>query len=159
MKFDNFCYWLQGHFEIRDHFSQNSLNVLVKEKNPEHLFLTALQVKCIRDHIKLHLECSLRNDISPEPFICWLDGILTHHSELSDEIQRDVVVEIRDRLNNLFIHKIDPQLPGDKDSLQDIHDGKVSDGKGKKKQLFKRPEGRGKALERRARDRDRRLMC
>jgi hypothetical protein len=153
MKFDQFAYWLQGYFELGDHFDAESLEASKTKKATP--FLTITQVQCVKSHIQLHFECVLRENEQPEPFICWLEGSLNYYDKLPVPEQANVVREIRERLNNLFIHKIDPQMPGDKDSLQDIHDGKGSKEKPPKRQ------GRGKALERRGggSGRDRRLMC
>jgi len=155
MKFDQFAFWLQGFFEITDHFSEKTL---AQAKTRKDQFITAHQVECIKNHIQLHFECCLREDTRPNQFICWLDGSLTYFDYLPQPQQEALVLEIRKRLNSLFEHVIDPQMPGDKKSLQDIHDGK-----GGKKPAPKKVTGRGKALEFRPgsrRDgRDRRLTC
>jgi hypothetical protein len=121
MKFDQFAYWLQGHFELQDHFSDETL---ANSKENKNQFLTGMQVDCIKNHIQLHFECVKREKADPDPFICWLDGSLTYFENLPTTQQETLVVEVKTRLNNLFIHKIDPKMPGDKKSLQDIHDGK-----------------------------------
>ncbi len=160
MKFDQFAYFLQGYFEITGSVESRQecpdCNTQFSTVTPSSL--TASQVACIKNHIKLHLECALREEIQPEPFICWLDGSLLYFDKLPQEDQENLVLEIKERLNNLFIHKIDPKMPGDKESLQDIHDGKGSVKKSDEEKV--KSVGRGKALERRpGNGRDRRLMC
>jgi len=109
MKFDQFAYWLQGYFEITEGEAS----------------LTTSQVSKIKNHILLHMECSHREKIDPNTFICWLNGAITFYEDLPKEKQEELVKEINQKLNNLFIHKIDPKMPGDKDSLQNIHDGGI----------------------------------
>jgi hypothetical protein len=176
MKFDQFAYWLKGYFELVENVENleecPDCSTQFPTTTPSRL--TASQVACIKNHIQLHLECALREEVQPEPFICWLDGSLLYFDKLPQSNQESLVLEVKARLNNLFIHKIDTALPGDKKSLQDIHDGKgekkirpkkpigrdIHDGKGEKKIRPKKPIGRGKALERRPGEgRDRRLMC
>lgn len=157
MRFDHLAYWLQGHYEFQKHYSKETLAETGKPKN----VLTSTQVACIKNHIQLHYECCLREDIDPDQFVCWLEGALGFYDALPYETKEELVVELQERLDKLFVHKIDPQLPGDKDSLQDIHDGK-KDGKGEDKLSFGKFTGRGKALEKGPHGRDgrgRRLMC
>jgi hypothetical protein len=118
MRRDQICYWLQGHFEIGDHFGKESLADPTKNQ-----FLTDTQVVCIRNHVQLHFECARREKEEPGPFISWLDGALTYFEHLPQPQQEQLVLEIRKRLNAIFIHVIDPAMPGDKASLQAIHDG------------------------------------
>lgn len=159
MKFDQFAFWLQGHFELQDHFDSSSLAEAEHRKNQ---FLTTTQVGCIKNHIKLYFECCSRENLEPKPFICWLDGSLAYFEKLPSPQQEELILELRKRLNNLFIHAIDSTLPGDKESLQDIHDGVDVDvgnntGKGEKKE---QPIRRGKSLDGRpGGGRGRRLMC
>jgi hypothetical protein len=75
-------------------------------------------VTCINNHLNLSLESV------PEggPFIFWLQGALAGH-EFLDERQTSIV---RERLNGVFIHVIDPSYSDDPEvqqKLQDIHDG------------------------------------
>lgn len=114
MKFDQFAYWLQGHFEL------GALTAGVYSR-----ILTTAQARSIKAHIQLYLECASREEENLEPFICWLDGILTYYDKLPEFEQESLVVELQKRLNNLFEHKIDPHMPGDKNFLQDIHDGET----------------------------------
>lgn len=123
MKRENFCYWLQGHFELQDHFNEES-----RADPAKNQFLTPGQVKCVKSHVQLHLECSQRNNEEPGPFISWLDGALIHFEHLPSEKQEALVLEMRKRLNSIFVHVIDPAMPGDKPSLQAIHDGKIKAG-------------------------------
>lgn len=55
-------------------------------------------------------------------FCYWLQGAL----ELglgSDGLTTDQVSMIQNHLNLVFVHEIDPSIPGDPQVLQDVHDG------------------------------------
>jgi len=65
--------------------------------------------------------------------------------------------ELEDRDEDQFLTATHPQMPGDKESLQDIHDGK-----GTNKLDTRKSKGRGKTLEFYSGRRDgwdRRIMC
>ena len=55
-------------------------------------------------------------------FCYWLQG----HFEISDtkELTEEQVTIIKNHLNLVFKHEIDPMYNGDPKELQDIHDGK-----------------------------------
>jgi hypothetical protein len=55
-------------------------------------------------------------------FCYWLQGAF----EVNDPslgLNPDQVAIIRNHLNLVFIHEIDPSIPGDPQILQDVHDG------------------------------------
>lgn len=119
MKQDQFCFWLQGYFE---------LGGIVKTKP----HLTLEQANVVRRHLELVKKCNLTKGgikAVQKPltgFCSWLDGTL----ELAMKQQEgqshisDIALElIREKLNDEFAHVIDPQMPGDKEELQATHDG------------------------------------
>jgi len=56
-------------------------------------------------------------------FAFWLQGFfeLSGHTRLD----ADQVKMVRNHLNLVFIHDIDPTVPGDPTKLQAVHDGKI----------------------------------
>ena len=91
MKDKQFCYWLQGLFELGE---------------PNEL--TANQV----DSIKKHLQLVIQNteDKIEIPFIFWLEGYLEFYSDSRglDSKRMNVIIE---RLQRVFKHIIDPSAP------------------------------------------------
>ena len=111
MKTIEFCYWLQGYFELRDNGSA----------------LTHKQLECIAKHIKLVQEVEGKLAGSIVHWISGLiDGINTSESlpeELQSEILANTTELIRARLHEVFQHDIDNTY-GDKailDKLNKIH--------------------------------------
>lgn len=101
MRTIEFCYWLQGPFEWAG----------VTE-------LTEKQVTCIKQHLDLTFVTN------PEggPFVHWLRGALDGRTTL-DERQTTI---LREKLNQVFIHVIDPSYTDDPEKqqeMQDAHDG------------------------------------
>ena len=96
----NFCYWIQGYFEIT-----NPKEIGVKE------------TETIYNHLKLTLRC----DDEPEKFVVWLNG----YYELAKpkSIDRKTTQLIKDRLNSIFQHEIDPLMGGPEiqEELNKIH--------------------------------------
>lgn len=99
-----FCYWLQGYFELRN--------------NSEHL--TDNQIECIKKHIKLVETVEKRL----EGFPAWLMGVLDSY-ELLDSGDATATKKfnemIRERLNSVFKHEVDGKYGNQE--LQDILDG------------------------------------
>jgi hypothetical protein len=54
-------------------------------------------------------------------FVHWLSGFIDGKDEMNEEQCK----KIRDKLNGVFYHEIDPTHPDPDGKLQDIHDGKV----------------------------------
>lgn len=102
MKHAEFAYWLQGAFEILE---------------PE--YLTAKQAGIIIAHLNLvrKIEGS-NNDFEME-----LRGMLEAAIMAMNEVTTPVLDAIKEKLNGLFRHEIDPSYEGDPQELQAIHDG------------------------------------
>jgi hypothetical protein len=91
-----FCYWLQGFFELR----------------AENDALTATQVECIRRHTDLVKE-SLGK---PGPAVLAIRALLPY-AERSDDITRAV----QSILSDVFEHVIDPQAGEASPHLSHVH--------------------------------------
>jgi len=124
LKQTEFCYWLQGYFELGAIAGGASL------------LLTLEQAACVRNHLELVKACNVGGATyakgktpAMKPitgFCAWLDGTLELALKISDGQQHisDISLElIKTRLNDEFLHVIDPQQPGDKEVLQATHDG------------------------------------
>lgn len=111
----DFCYWLQGYFEISE-------ALLVAPAVG-----TAKFVACLRSHLALVAEV---DPVHTNAFVAWLtlriDGI--------DVLEAKSIAQIRAMLNAQFKHDIDPSYGGDAKKLKAIHDGKPK-GKGKPMKL------------------------
>jgi len=104
-----FCYWLQGYFELRE--------------GNEHL--TDSQIECIKKHIKLveTVEKKL------EGFPAWLMGMLDAYEKLqevggmTEEGRQEMNQMVRDRLNSVFKHEVDGKYGGKElqEVLDEIH--------------------------------------
>lgn len=57
--------------------------------------------------------------LSAKDFALWLDGFL----DSKDELTPVFVERVREKLNAVFIHEIDPSMPDPNGQLQRIHDG------------------------------------
>jgi hypothetical protein len=97
-----FCYWLQGLFELGE---------------PKEL--TVKQMKAIQAHINLARQV----DGSLNEFTGWLEGVLEIWQHLKTDLPSEVVVKIKDRLSSKFQHDIDPSYPGDQADLNETHSG------------------------------------
>jgi len=96
-----FCYWLQGFFELS-----------------RATGLDNQQVVAIKNH--LNLVRKVEQKLSEFP--SWLEGFLDAAGEgLLGTGQ--AVEQIRTKLNAIFKHEIDPSYPGDQAELNDIHSG------------------------------------
>ncbi len=124
-----FCYWLQGYFELR------------ADDNP----LTLEQVKCIRRHITLTktvvnsmasalkkqelkhvLEKNGANLTTTNSFVAWLEGVLSMYEPHIDPKSDQAVYAtemIKEKLNECFAHEIDKKYDADPKETSDIHDG------------------------------------
>lgn len=95
-----FCYWLQGHFELQIEIEK----------------LNSKQLEIIQRHLDLVFECSkmTKQDKSTDAygFCNWLQGFL-ESKELSEYTKGDASL-IQDKLNNIFQHEIDLTYTKDK---------------------------------------------
>lgn len=109
-----FCYWLQGHFELRE-----DSNALTKD-----------QCECIQKHINLVKEVEGDNT---GPFITWLEGTLSvidttefvEDKEVVGVILASTTELVRGKLNECFEHVIDKKYSDDPKvqvNLNNIHD-------------------------------------
>jgi hypothetical protein len=95
----NFCYWLQGAFELSDNFDPSSK--LVKQ--------------VIQSHLKMVFANKGEDDKSAPPyhFCCFLRGVIESEGKTDG---------VKTKLQSVFQH-IDQQYPNAQDLL-DIHKGK-----------------------------------
>lgn len=119
MKQDEFAYWLQGYFELREN------------DNP----LTLAQGICIRNHLELVKTSNITPIFGKKTataamkpitgFCAWLDGALemAGHSAVDGLLSTISLNLIKNKLAAEFVHVIDPKSPGDKEVLQAVHDG------------------------------------
>ena len=91
MKNIEFCYWLQGYFEITDQVD-----------TVEELRLS--QIECIENHLKL-----VEKHESLGSFTSWLQGFLEYHllSQGRVAMNDEGVDKIRAKLAHCFKHVID----------------------------------------------------
>jgi len=94
-----FCYWLQGFFELS---KSNSLDTN--------------QVVSIRNHLDL----TRKVDKKLNEFPSWLEGFL---DSCYEGLTLEATEKVRAKLNAAFKHEIDPTYPGDQAELNDIHSG------------------------------------
>ncbi len=99
----DFCYWLQGAFEIADCKS-----------------MTAEQVAMLKAHLALVERLDPAHDNTFVAFLSVrLNGVQALSTKDTEAIRRFLAAQ--------FKHEIDPSYAGDKATLQKIHDG--GDGK------------------------------
>ena len=95
-----FCYWLQGYFELGG----------LKE-------LTNKQLEIIQAHLNLVRKVDGRLD----EFTGWLEGTLETWQHFKSDLPAEIADKIITRLANKFQHDIDPSYSGDQDDLNNIH--------------------------------------
>jgi hypothetical protein len=100
MKAVEFCYWLQGYFELSE------------EGEPRAL--TSKQIACVKAHLALVAKVDPAHD---NMFVEWLGGYLDMPPDMSR------FAKIKRMLASQFQHVVDPSYGGDKEVLQSIHDG------------------------------------
>lgn len=111
MKANEFCYWLQGHFELKE--------------GVDNQFSPA-QIECVGNHLALveKVEGSLSG------FPAWLHAAMDVQKRM--ESPKGTVSSgderfwgaVQRKLAEAFVHEIDPTYGGDPAELQAIHDGK-----------------------------------
>lgn len=82
----DFCYWLQGYFELT---------------LPDAINLTGPRIDCIRRHIDL---VRVTEPGKPSALCAWIDGALAGGGSTAE-------AAVRERLAQHFKHVIDPQHP------------------------------------------------
>ena len=101
MKEFEFCYWLQGYFEIA-------------KSRGEEIKLTEAGLECINRHlglVRIH-EGHLGS------FTAWLQGVIDAGAGMNDngEVSADVIDKITTQLGSMFKHEIDPSYPSNQQS-------------------------------------------
>lgn len=118
MNATEFCYWLQGYFELTSFHTS-------------HYEFRTKSIQCLKNHLDLVKKCdSHHNNI----FIDWLEAYLKD-VDLEKHLQNNVnfqsigiglplfdVEKIKNYLSSQFKHEIDSNYQGDKKELQAIHD-------------------------------------
>ncbi len=101
MQSRQFCYWLQGSFELYDNTS-----------------FSAVQTNIIKEHLKL----VFIYDKQPNGFCHFLNGYFTLSN--SDNIDVEATKAIREELSETFRNEIDPTYPANEQKkLNEIHNG------------------------------------
>ena len=112
MKATEFCYWLQGAFEIAD----------LKD-------LDAPKVECIREHLRLvevvHNQGADNSPDQAKQFCGWLDGALDMMDVTIGRGDSMRTARIRERLNAVFVHAVDKSYSNE-EQLNQIHHGKTN---------------------------------
>lgn len=111
MQSRDFCYWLQGYFEIQGIYTSSFGNDISFTQN---------QLKCITNHLNLVFKCEEFNSSKSYQFCLSVRVDLDLNVLGSRKLD---FVKIRESLNNVFTHEIDNTFTGDKIELQQIHDG------------------------------------
>ena len=101
MQARQFCYWLQGSFELNEttEFDESSTQTL-----------------------KDHLSLVFQHDPKPNGFCCFLNGYFTLGNPRT--IDQTTTAQIREKLSNTFKYEIDPSYPpSEQKTLNKIHNG------------------------------------
>lgn len=99
----DFCYWLQGPFEVADLKS-----------------LTVEQVEIIDKHLNMVFEYEKEIEIN---FCIWLRGFMDAQGPVIGPMTTEKTQMIKDKLNFVFKHEIDPKMGDDEmqNTLNMIH--------------------------------------
>jgi len=108
----DFCYWLQGHYENREpEKAKDGLSPFVLNMIKKHLELVS----------KAKFDAARNPDANTGKSFCdFLEGFLAAHE--GNEVSPALSEKIRVKLNDTFIHAIDPTFANRAD-LSRIHDG------------------------------------
>jgi len=107
MKAQDFCFWLQGYFELGD--------------TP---YILEYQVDIIQNHIKMVEIHDPGNDGRSRQFCEWLKVTLSLYSK--GNIPTGIVAAIKTTLDEVFLHEIDPSYPAEQQQeLDQAHQGWV----------------------------------
>ncbi len=104
---NEFSYWVQGFFELRN------------ETEQDNQALTEAQWRCVKKHLEL-VKTVEKKGLSGFP--AWLDGVLTVATcpELVVD-QKALTRLVETKLGEHFQHVIDKTYPGDQKVLNEIH--------------------------------------
>ncbi|MBS1994407.1 MAG: hypothetical protein JSS83_28035 [Cyanobacteria bacterium SZAS LIN-3] len=108
----DFCYWLQGHFENRE-----------PERAKEGVSAFALSM--IKKHLELVSRAKFDANRFPDAnagksFCDFLEGFFAAHE--GSELSPALTEKIRTKLNDTFVHAIDPTF-SNRAELSRMHDG------------------------------------
>jgi hypothetical protein len=107
MKATEFAYWLQGYFEIKGG------DAPLSNTQAQQILQKAKTVKADATPV----------EVQSRSFVDYAAGMLFPASleEQPDKFLSAVTRELKTKLNDLFIHAIDPTLPGDQEKLRETH--------------------------------------
>ena len=105
MKATEFCYWLQGFFELAP---------------PDEGILTLDRIRLIQKHLRL-VEAVEKRLVG---FPAWLDGFLEDTTTTGSPSR---TARVRERLAAEFKHVIDGSYGGDQDHMNHVHGGGLGD--------------------------------
>ena len=106
----DFFYWLQGLFELSEDLTCLSANQIVLIQ--KHLALV----------FKSQVDASRNADANVGARFCsWLEGFLEGKED--ETLEAASVSKIRERLNDQFLHAIDPTFQN-RDELSEMHSGR-----------------------------------
>lgn len=109
MRAVSFAYWLQGYFEIQGKDENLSMEQARK------IFKKAESVKAGTDAVEQSAKGSVE----------FIKGLLVLAVQTNDaNALAFATKQIRDNLNNLFIHSVDPSYEGDQTNFNNIHGNK-----------------------------------
>lgn len=109
MKASEFAYWLQGYFEIQGGAEA----------------LTATQAQKIYDRTQKIAPAQTDVDAKAQSFVSFAQGVLLMATQNAGDANtlKFVTDTLRTKLNDTFIHAIDPSYAGDQTHFQHTHDG------------------------------------
>ena len=94
-----FCYWLQGSFELNESLEFNTQETQI---------------------IKSHLDLVFKNDPRPNQFCQFLNGYFIFSK--TEELDKEVTSFIKEDLRQTFKNEIDPSYPkNEQQKLNEIH--------------------------------------
>lgn len=103
MKATEFCYWLQGHFELGE----------------QRANLSDRQVKIVLAHLRM-VDVHDKTDGRSRQFCAWLKTTLEAFGEV--ELSAPQTQRIKQLLSEVFLHEIDPGYPiAEVEQLQQAH--------------------------------------
>ena len=115
MKARDFAYWLQGYFEI------NGSASALTQVQAVQVFDKATSVTAGTDPVEL----------KAQNFVSYTQGALSSVSYAAPTVDFLIAAtaDLKSKLNDLFIHAIDPSLPGDQAVNRQKHRPRLDDGR------------------------------